>query len=59
MRGVQKPPPALRVFITIGQQEPDRPPGLARELGHPGEFVVFVVEIAVHAESAHAYGAQR
>ena len=59
MRGVKQPAPALRILIAIGQQEPHRPSSLAPELGHPGKFVIFVVEVAVHAERAHADCAQR
>jgi hypothetical protein len=59
MRRVKEPPPALRVLIAVGEQEPHRPSGLAREPGHPGKLIILVVKVAVHAESAHADGAER
>jgi len=59
MRCVKEPPPALRVFIAVGEQEPHRPSGLAREPGHPGKLIILVVKVAVHAESAHADCAER
>src|SRR5215475_2687194 len=54
MHGRKQAPPASWVFVTIGKQEPDRPASLLGELFHPGEFVLLVVEIAVHAECTDA-----
>ena len=51
--------PALRIGVAVGQQEPDRAAGLLRELAHPAQLELLVVEIAVHAERAGAGHAQR
>jgi hypothetical protein len=59
MHRSQQPPPAIRILVAVGQQEPDRAARLLGEPRHPGEFFGFVVEIAVHAEGARTGGAQR
>ena len=52
-------PPALRVFVAIGEQEPDRTTGLPGKLSHPAQLILLVVEVAVHAERAGAGLGQR
>ena len=59
MYGLNQPPPALRVVVAVGQQEPHRTAGLARNSPEPRKLIGLVVEIAVHAESAGADRAQR
>ena len=59
MHRVDQPAPALRILVAVGEQEPDRPAGLARELPHPAQLELLVVEIAVHAERAGAGDAER
>src|SRR5712671_1733240 len=58
MHRSEQAPPARRVLVAIGEQEPDRAAGLLGELCHPAEFAFLVVEIAVHAEGAGADGAE-
>ena len=59
VHGLHQPPPALRVLVAVGEQEPDRAAGLLGELAHPAQLVLLVVEVAVHAERAGAGDAQR
>jgi hypothetical protein len=59
MHCLHQAPPAFRVFIAIGEQEPDRAAGFLCELSHPAQLIVLVVEVAVHAERAAAGLAQR
>src|SRR5262249_38499016 len=52
--GFDQAPPPLRVFIAVGEQEPDRATGFSGELSYPPQLIILVVEIAVHAECAGA-----
>ena len=59
VHGLDQPPPALRVRVAVGEQEPDRAAGFLGELPHPAQLEFLVVEVAVHAERAGAGDAQR
>ena len=59
MHGFDQAPPARRVLVTIGEQEPNWPPGFPGKFRQPRELIVLVIEVAVHAEGARADGAQR
>jgi hypothetical protein len=48
-----------RGSVAVGHQEPDRPSGFLRQLAHPAQLELLVVEVAVHAERAGAGDAHR
>ena len=59
VHGLDQAAPALRIGVAVGEQEPDRPAGLARLLANPAQLEFLVVEVRVHAERAGAGDAER